>query len=1107
MSGMAPVEYRVHIISSSSAQARLAAAHAFLDRFPPATELIIVAATRGAADDFARETARRRSTFGLHRFSLVELAARAAALDAAAAGRVAGTPTNAEAMAARVTFDAVASGELAYFGPVTSTPGFPKALARTIHELRLACISPPSSLGAIDGTGRAAPGAGDLGRLLARVESQLETAGVSDRAALFVMAATAWQPGLRWFGYPVLLLDVPLDSVAERLFARAVVEHASDACVVGPAGDDAARLAFDRPDVTVEVIDDDAAAGTDLGCLRRHIFDIDTPPARERTGDVRFFSAPGEAREALEIARRALDETANGVAFDQMAVCLRAPHQYLGLLEHAFARAGVPAYFDRGTRRPDPSGRAFAALLSCACEHLSAKRFDEYLSLGQVPQFGAEPPVTAVVPDDEAYARFEESTVPGGDPHEDRDPPPFDSDDDAIVSGTLRAPWKWEELIVESAIIGGVDRADGRRRWRRRLDGLAADYRLRIGELARDDPDSPRIRRIEGDLRNLRHLRGFALPVIDALAEWPDQATWGEWLDRFVAIAPRVLTRPARVLRILAELRPMAAVGPVPLDEARDALQERLLTLERDPPAHRYGRVFVGTPHQLRGRAFRVVFVPGLAERVFPQRVREDPLLPDEARHAAGPGLITRSDRTAAERLLLRLALGAATDRVYLSYPRLGAEMGDMRPRVPSFYALDVVRAMTGRVPDHRALIAQAAEDADASLAWPAPRDPARAIDDFEHDLAVLKPLLALRDGSTVKGRARYLLEMNDALRRSVGSRWARAEKRWGTSDGLIRVTATTSPALDRQRLAKRPYSLSALQRYAICPYQFLLAAIHRIQPWDEPQPVVRLDPLTRGSLFHKAQAEYLRALDAAGALPIVAANLHSAILTLHEVVDRVAAEYAEQLVPAIHRVWCDEIDEIRRDLGIWVQRVAADVEWIPKYFEFSFGLSDEGRDPRSLADPVTIDGRFVLRGSVDLIEEHRDGTTLRVTDHKTGRNRTVAELVIGGGATLQPVLYSVAIEQGLGRPVSSGRLYYCTTPGGFTDHAIRIDNSSRAHGLEALTIVDRAIELGHLPAAPAKDACRWCDFRPVCGPDEERRVREKPDGLLADLQALREMR
>ena len=59
--------------------------------------------------------------------------------------------------------------------------------------------------------------------------------------------------------------------------------------------------------------------------------------------------------------------------FDEMAVFLRSPREYVGLLEDAFERAGIPAWFDRGTRRPHPAGRAFLALLSCAVERLSAR--------------------------------------------------------------------------------------------------------------------------------------------------------------------------------------------------------------------------------------------------------------------------------------------------------------------------------------------------------------------------------------------------------------------------------------------------------------------------------------------------------------------------------------------------------------------------------------------------------------------------------------------------------------------------------------------------------------------------------------------------------------
>jgi hypothetical protein len=267
------------------------------------------------------------------------------------------------------------------------------------------------------------------------------------------------------------------------------------------------------------------------------------------------------------------------------------------------------------------------------------------------------------------------------------------------------------------------------------------------------------------------------------------------------------------------------------------------------------------------------------------------------------------------------------------------------------------------------------------------------------------------------------------------------------------------------------------------------------------------MDPLTRGSLFHSVQAEFYRRLQADGALPVTAETLSGAMQTLDRVLARVAARYEEALAPAIDRVWRDEIAELRRDLGIWVQRLVDETEWIPEYFEFSFGLNDDGRDPRSLADPITVGGTFKLRGSVDLIERHARFDVLRVTDHKTGRNRAKPDLIVGGGATLQPVLYSVAVEQGLGKRVMQGRLFYCTTAGGFGAHPIDVNDYTRGQGLEVLTIIDRAIADGFLAAAPAERACTWCDFRPVCGPREEERVRRKAKERLADLAALRSMR
>src|SRR4029079_10388952 len=116
-------------------------------------------------------------------------------------------------------------------------------------------------------------------------------------------------------------------------------------------------------------------------------------------------------------------------------------------------------------------------------------------------------------------------------------------------------------------------------------------------------------------IEQLGHLRAFALPIIETLASWPTESLWGTSLDLFDALVPRVLRTPSHVLRVLADLRPMAEVGPIDLGEARRVLAERLLTSDPEPRPRRYARVFVATPQQARGRRLKVVWVPGLAER------------------------------------------------------------------------------------------------------------------------------------------------------------------------------------------------------------------------------------------------------------------------------------------------------------------------------------------------------------------------------------------------------------------------------------------------------------------------------------------------------------
>jgi hypothetical protein len=123
----------MHIVVSDSAAARLEAARHFVLAVPPASEVLIVSASRGAADDFARQVARTRgATFGLYRFSLTQLAARLASPRLARERLSATTALGVQAVSARALFDADRDQTLSHFAPVARTPGFPRAPARSL---------------------------------------------------------------------------------------------------------------------------------------------------------------------------------------------------------------------------------------------------------------------------------------------------------------------------------------------------------------------------------------------------------------------------------------------------------------------------------------------------------------------------------------------------------------------------------------------------------------------------------------------------------------------------------------------------------------------------------------------------------------------------------------------------------------------------------------------------------------------------------------------------------------------------------------------------------------------------------------------------------------
>ncbi len=1097
---------------SGNVDARLDKVRAFLEAYPAGREVVLLGPSRGALDDLVRSiVVKRGALFGLHRKTLAGWSVELSAAKLADEGRAIAPPLSLDAAVLGAIARATDANELRYLvgsserpDAVVRAPTFPRTLLSTLLDLRAAGVAPAE----LSGDARR----DDLGRLLARFEEELDARGIADPAHVRRTAA-ACAADTALTGVPLVVFDAMVRTPADEALLTALLGLAPTALVVIPRGDVRAERACRSAGVEPVALPEPAE--TSLGRARRYLFAADAGERAENDPTVELLSAPTQAHEATEIVRRIVG---SGVPLDDVAIILPSRRAYATHVEGALRRAGVKGWFSFGTRRPHPAGRALLSLLEWKLDRFSARRLAEYFSLGQVPDAGrsADDKPAFLPIADEDLGRFGEGVfLEDPDDEEPSVDPPSDAPTELAADGTatnapryggLRTPHRWEALVGESGTRAGLGET-GRLYYARRLKAFIATRQRARDAVAREDADSPVIGRIERDVTDAEALIAFLDPLLAELDAMPSVAPFSEWIERLERVATLALRTPALVVAVLRELQPLEHARRT-LGEVVDTLRPRLGELDRPRPQRRYGRVFVGTPSDLRGRAFREVYALGLSERVFPARLREDPLLFEEDRRALSALLPTNDDRAHEERLSLLPVVGAARDRLVLSYPRMDAEVA--RPRVPSFYALDLLRAVTGALPDVDEMIFGAAERGDARLEWPAPRDPDRALDVFERDLSELQVFLA-RPPEARKGRARWLLEENPFLASALRTRWRRQDRAWfHEADGLVGPNEVVRAELAARSLKARPYSPSALQHYAACPLRFFFFSVLGLEHREAREEVETLDPITRGELFHDVMAKFLHAMRARRTLPIPTSALDDALALLKELFTREARDVAARIEPTVPTIFESDRDAVLDDL----ERVVRDefiraAPFTPQYADLAFGLGGQGRphrDPRSVPDPVVLPGGFLLRGAIDSVEVSQNGLELRVTDYKTGKvptipsasDRASAFFVTGQGEVLQPMLYALAAEALRGvvfteqQEVVASRLFYATKRGAFAEQTVGIDDDSKRRGRAVLEAIDGALVGGFLPAFPREEACKLCDARPCCGPREVERTRDK---------------
>jgi hypothetical protein len=216
-------------VTSAPSSQRIAHARDWLNARRPAEEVLIIGATLGAANELTRDLAQAKgASFGYHRLTLGQLASTLARPALSAQRTVPLGALGILAVTNRAIHALAEAGALGRYANLTSGPGFARAIANVITELRLEQIEP-------DAVALVAP---DLRPLLQAYERELGEHGFTDWPAVLRLAASAvTDPGYKHqlLGLPTLLLDVPLTTASDIALVRALCSRSPDMFVTVPA--------------------------------------------------------------------------------------------------------------------------------------------------------------------------------------------------------------------------------------------------------------------------------------------------------------------------------------------------------------------------------------------------------------------------------------------------------------------------------------------------------------------------------------------------------------------------------------------------------------------------------------------------------------------------------------------------------------------------------------------------------------------------------------------------------------------------------------------------------------------------------------------------------
>ncbi|MBR3632525.1 MAG: exodeoxyribonuclease V subunit gamma [Elusimicrobiaceae bacterium] len=472
------------------------------------------------------------------------------------------------------------------------------------------------------------------------------------------------------------------------------------------------------------------------------------------------------------------------------------------------------------------------------------------------------------------------------------------------------------------------------------------------------------------------------------------------------------------------------------------------------------GAVTVGEVQSLRGMEFKVIFLLGANEKIFPQVIREDPVLKDYYRRILrdqlGFWMNQKMERFEEERLLFSGVVQTARQQLYVSFLR---EDEAKKALVPSSYVVELARAAGVGLTEETLQ-----------------KVPARLLDrlsTLESSLLTRQEISLMLAAQTADASVYEQVGLN----RAQLTEQLEAAKQIATTgaltayDGMIASGASIFQAQHAQG-----FSPSALQDLARCPLKYFFAKGVGLAHPDEVLSRSEIAPNLRGTIYHEVLMDYYQRLDQEG----LTAELFDQARQ-----ERVKEAFEERYPAGSYKqfgiypvIWDLLVQDMQEKLADFVVKDAQYLDgYVPHIFETYFEKIYQPSAQLSLK----------IKGIIDRIDVNPEQKTFRIVDYKSGRHggkNLAADMF--KQVILQPFLYLVlAQQQSSTQGLSADGAALLTIQKGYNRQELSQADfqAVQERAADFFTFLIQLVQQGQFFMHPGKH-CAYCPYGAICRKD-----------------------